>query len=357
MNENERDNLMVLLNKYKIDKDKYINCVSNINFYNRDNVINDNILDLICPICYNILKNPKFCSSKKNSHSFCKECIEKFLEEDNKCPICKNIFENKSKKKYEKILHNLDFKCFFYNQGCTKIVNYLDYFKHINECEYKNLLYKCQVEKYNFYKKEFEKCNYIGNNKEIKKHFKKCGFTKYQCLFCNENILQINLKTHVGNKCIFGIFKNSMNDKYIGENNNRIKEGYGIYYFSDGNKYEGEWKNDEKEGYGIYYYSNGDKYEGEFKNGKFEGYGIYYFSDGNKYEGEWKNDKFEGSGIIYFSGGNKYQGEWENNEKSGYGIYYYSNGDKYEGEFKNDLKDGYGIYYFSNGEIYEGMEK
>ena len=58
-----KDDLKLLLNKYNIDKDKYINCVSNINFYNRDNVIQcDNILDLLCPICYNVLKNPKFCS-------------------------------------------------------------------------------------------------------------------------------------------------------------------------------------------------------------------------------------------------------------------------------------------------------
>jgi hypothetical protein len=328
-----KDDLKLLLNKYNIDKDKYINCVSNINFYNRDNVIQcDNILDLLCPICYNVLKNPKFCSLKKNSHSFCKECIEKYLEKDNNCPICKNKFENKTKRKYEKILHKLDFKCFFFNQGCTKVINYLEYFEHLNECEYKNLLYKCKVEKYNHSKKEFIKCNYIGNINDIKKHFKKCAFTIYKCKFCNENVLQINLKEHAENKCKFGILNNLSNDKYIGENRNTSKEGYGIYYFSDGNKYEGEWKNDEKEGYGIYYYSNGDKYEGEWKNDEMHGNGIYFYKNGTKYAGSLKNDKAEGKGIMYYKSGNRYEGDFKNDKPNGKGIYYYKDGRKYEGE-------------------------
>ena len=123
---NEKEDLIFLLSKYNIDKDKYIKCISNI--YNRDNVIqNNNILDLLCPICYNILEEPKFCSSNKNSHYFCKECIDKYLEQNNKCPICKNNFEYKDKKEFENILHKLDFKCLFFNEGCTKIVNYSEY--------------------------------------------------------------------------------------------------------------------------------------------------------------------------------------------------------------------------------------
>ena len=51
-------------------------------------------------------------------------------------------------------------------------MNYLEYYNHINECKYNNLLYKCQIDKYNYSRKEFEKCNYNGNIEEIKKHFK-----------------------------------------------------------------------------------------------------------------------------------------------------------------------------------------
>jgi len=264
----ENENLEFLLKEYNIDKDSYLNSLSNTNFYNRENVIEKDIdiSDLICPICYFILNKPRFCSSNNNSHSFCKECIDKYLETNNKCPLCKNNFENKTKNEFENVLHTLDFKCLFYKEGCTKVVNYLEYFNHIHTCKYNNLLYKCQIDKYNYLKKEFEKCNYIGNKDEIKVHFKVCAFIKYKCMFCNENILKINLKGHAKNKCKFGIFKYLTNDKYIGENKNKIKEGYGIYYYSNGNRYEGEWKNDKREGFGIIYFSNGDRYEGDWKN-------------------------------------------------------------------------------------------
>ena len=107
--------------EYKIDRDKYLNWISNIN-YDRENVIEKDIdiSNLICPICYNIFKQPRFCSSNNNSHSFCKECIDKCLEANNKCPICKNNFENKSKNEIENELHKLEFKCLFLKKDVIK---------------------------------------------------------------------------------------------------------------------------------------------------------------------------------------------------------------------------------------------
>ena len=81
---NDKDNLDFLLNEYNIDKDKYIKYISNINYYDRENVIEKDIdiSNLICPICYYILKQPRFCSLNNNSHSFCKECIDQSLEKN-----------------------------------------------------------------------------------------------------------------------------------------------------------------------------------------------------------------------------------------------------------------------------------
>jgi len=183
----------------KENLDKYLKCISNMNYYDRENLKEKDIdiSNLICPICYYILKQPRFCSLNNNSHSFCKECIDKYLKINNNCPMCKNIFENKRKTEIENELYKLEFKCLFYKEGCTKIVNYLEYFNHIKICKYNNLLYKCQIDKYSYSKKEFEKCNFIGNKDEIKEHFKVCAYTEYKCIFCNENILKINLKEHV----------------------------------------------------------------------------------------------------------------------------------------------------------------
>ena len=168
----DNESLDSLLNEYKIEKEKYLNCISNI-YYDRENVIQNeiDISNLICPICYNILKQPRFCSSNKNSHSFCKECIDKYLEINNKCPICKNIFENKIKNEIENELDKLEFKCLFYKEGCNEVVKYLEYFSHIYSCKYNNLIYECKIDKYNYLKKEFEKCNYKGNKEEMRDHF------------------------------------------------------------------------------------------------------------------------------------------------------------------------------------------
>ena len=178
----------------------------------------------------------------------------------------------------------------FKSDGCNDIVSYLDYLNHINHCKFNNNTYECNIKKYNYERKKFEKCGYMNNKINIEKHFKLCAYINYKCIFCNINILQMNLEEHIQNNCKFGIINYPNGNKYIGEKNNNIKEGYGILYYSNGERYEGEFKNDIIEGYGILYYSNGDRYEGEFKNDIFEGYGIFYYSNGGRYEGEFKRD-------------------------------------------------------------------
>ena len=135
---NDKENFDFLLKKYNINKDECLKCISNINIYDRENVIEKNNIDisnLICPICYYILKQPRFCSLNNNSHSFYKECIDKYLEINNKCPICKNNFENKSKNEIENELHKFVFKYLFFKEGWNKVLNYLEYFNHIHECK------------------------------------------------------------------------------------------------------------------------------------------------------------------------------------------------------------------------------
>ena len=308
---------------YKTEDDiyfkKYIK-INQIEDYSQDNLIDKkNSEDLICPICYCILKEPINCSDKKNSHSFCKECIDKNIQENNnKCPLCKLNFEYKNNNEINIKLSKLIFKCLFKDEGCNNIIKYSDYLDHINNCIYSK--YKCQIKKYNYNKKKFEICGFSDNIQNIENHIKICAFVKYNCLFCNENILRINLEEHVNNKCKMRIKNFNDGDIYLGEIKNNLREGYGINYYNDGDKYEGEWKNNNREGYGIYYYNNGTKYEGEWKNNNMEGYGIFYYNNGNKYEGEWKNNNMEGLGVLYGFENFKYQGYWKNDKFNGYGI-------------------------------------
>ena len=184
----------------------FIKYNNKILLYNPENIINKkNIEDLICPICFNILNNPISCSDKKNSHSFCKECIDTFLKENIKCPICKLTFEYKINYNLKNGLNKLYFKCRFKNEGCKEIISYSEYLNHINNCKYNDRTYECNIKKYNYNKKDFEKCGYTGNKLDIEKHFKLCAYIKYNCLFCNKDILQMNLEEHAKNDCKFGI--------------------------------------------------------------------------------------------------------------------------------------------------------
>ena len=92
------EELNELLSINHIEINKFI--ISNIpDYYDANNIVENNYyLDLICPICLNILIKPKSCSTNKVPHSFCKNCIDIHLKNFNNCPICKNIFEYKNNK-------------------------------------------------------------------------------------------------------------------------------------------------------------------------------------------------------------------------------------------------------------------
>ena len=125
-------------------------------FYTTDNLIDkDKLGDLICPICFQIFIDPISCSDKINSHSFCKKCIDEFLKEKDNCPICKQNFGYKIKNQIIEELNKLSFHCMFKNEGCIKIISYSDYFNHINNCEFNNEKYECQIRKYNYKKMWF----------------------------------------------------------------------------------------------------------------------------------------------------------------------------------------------------------
>ena len=196
---------------------KYTIKINQMEYYSQDNLIDKkNNEDLICPICYYILKEPKNCSVNKNSHSFCKKCIDKYLENKDKCPTCKLNFEYKINNEIYNKLNKLLFECVFKNEGCNEIISYSEYLNHINNCKYDNIRYKYGVKKYNYERKEFEECGYIGNKINMNKHFKLCGYNNLKCIICNENIYQMNLEEHVINKCKFGIINDKNGDKYIG---------------------------------------------------------------------------------------------------------------------------------------------
>ena len=90
------ENLYSLYDEFDFYFNKYIKHINQILFYSRENLIDkEKNEEFKCPICLDILKEPISCSDKKNSHSFCKECIDNCLKNNKRCPMCKLIFEYK----------------------------------------------------------------------------------------------------------------------------------------------------------------------------------------------------------------------------------------------------------------------
>ncbi|KAF3692130.1 Zinc-binding protein A33 [Channa argus] len=46
--------------------------------------------DLSCPVCQGIFKDPVLLPC---SHSFCRECLQRSFQVNNKCPVCREVFE------------------------------------------------------------------------------------------------------------------------------------------------------------------------------------------------------------------------------------------------------------------------
>ena len=330
----------------------------------------DNLDELICPICLNILRDPKCCSSNDNSHSFCKICIEKYMEKSKNCPSCRQNFEYKNNDKINKLLYKLNFKCIYNDKGCKEIISYLNYQNHLQNCQYRECFYECQVDKYYYSFNNFRKCNYKGNMKTMIDHFDNCEFSYVNCMFCSKIITRIKAKEHYQKECNVEIVieKNGYNhfkkkdgsygkynylngDIFIG-----CLNGYGRFFYSNGNRYEGEMVNGYVDGYGRLYSVNGNIYEGEFKY-DMNGYGTCLYLNGEKYEGKWKYGQKDGIGMLYKKNNELYLGEFHKDKMEGYGIYKYSNGEKYEGQWKNNVKEGYGVFYQLKGKKIIGKWK
>ena len=266
-------------------------------------------------------------------------------------------------------------------------MDYSIYFKHIDKCGFRDILYECQIDKYNYAEKKFKKCGYVGTIKKLNKHFIKCAFSGYKCIFCNKNLIEANIRQHYETECeilILNIgeelYKGQHNDKYKaegygklyskigiweGEFHNGDINGYGIYKTSEGILMEGEWNFPGGEnfamidGYGIITNElNEIEYKGQIKNGSKNGIGIKFLENGY-YEGEFKDGNMEGYGIIYFHNHDKYEryeGEFKKNYYGDFGIFYYKDGGKFFINFKNDLKIGFGLEIDSKCNItYKGQ--
>lgn len=135
-------------------------------------------------------------------------------------------------------------------------------------------------------------------------------------------------------------------DQYQGAVSNGKRNGYGIIFYKEtGNKYDGNWEEGMYEGFGIYSWKTGDRYAGYFSKGLKNGYGTYTWENGDCYEGYWSNNKRNGEGTYYFATGGSKTGIWidgEYQETCSDDV----NNSEYPSSSHKESSDYYGAYQY-----------
>ena len=146
-------------------------------------------------------------------------------------------------------------------------------------------------------------------------------------------------------------------NRYIGQMEGRVKQGFGRYEMSDGTVYEGEFKGDLPHGEGTISYDDGSSYyTGQFENGLPHGHGTYSFENGDLYIGSFKKGEINGIGeYIYESFGRTYKGGFVDGNRHGFGTLTEANGSQYIGGFYNDFKEGFALEIDENLTEYRGF--
>lgn len=237
-------------------------------------------------------------------------------------------------------------------------MDYSIYFKHIDKCGFREILYECNVEKYSESESKHKKCGYVGTIKKINRHFLKCAFQECICFYCNKKIIQALFFKHFESECnMLYLFKDTQ--IFIGKHEDKFQEPEGFgKCFGERKITVGEFKYNIPNGFCISKYKS-LTYEGEYKDDFLDGYGIIYDEFGEiYYKGECKNGDPSGVGTLYYKKGFRYEGQMKNGEKHGYGIIYHDFENdwiyRYEGEFKNEVTDmelcisKMGVYIMAN---------
>jgi hypothetical protein len=176
--------------------------------------------NFLCPNCKDLVRDPLIC--RKCGIPCCKECIEKYNENKNdekdyQCvdkDKCDGTYRTFTVKEREYI-DIIKFKCIY--EGCRKRVNYSDYKKHLDTCEFR--IYHCNNKSctesgvledmkihakncfYKLYPCPNQNCKESFHSYEKETHLKNCEFREIGCNKCRTKIIFINKENHLKNDC------------------------------------------------------------------------------------------------------------------------------------------------------------
>ena len=140
-------------------------------------IFSEKFPDFICGICLSFVTNPLECATC--STIFCRRCIFDYTLYSNHCPNrCKNQFKPVNRI-LKNMINSVQVNCIFFHKGCKEMLNYENYDKHIENCDYGP--YMC------------DRCNFVDSKDKVISHCKVCfsydnnsyDGNRIRCKYCN----------------------------------------------------------------------------------------------------------------------------------------------------------------------------
>ena len=130
-----------------------------------------------CPICLNVLKEPKMC--RNNEHVFCSVCITQHLANSSTCPQCMEELTVETLHRAPRVLINglseFTISCDYFSRGCREFIRLGDLQTHVIRCGFAPV--KCSN---NDCGMEVNRHDRIHHETEV------CDFRKVKCHDCGE---------------------------------------------------------------------------------------------------------------------------------------------------------------------------
>jgi len=159
----------------------------------------ENVRELLCCICLQILTNPRQC---KNGHLFCQVCIMQYVQKRPECPQCREFLNESNMARslfLEKQLTKMKVYCKYHvcrdeetkdnfivdKNGCNKIFPLDEVSKHERDCEYAPVFCKFS-----------SRCGKL-RRKDINEHQKTCPFRPMECPHCKAHVELSKMEDHL----------------------------------------------------------------------------------------------------------------------------------------------------------------
>jgi hypothetical protein len=160
------------------------------------NLFVENVDKFCCPFCFNVLKDPRQCST---GHTFCFSCISEYLKNSNKCPLCEEhlVLNKMGKNLFVKEIIN-ELVTFCPSKSCCS----LELQTGDNSCSWIGPLYSqnTHINKdcgFFVIKCPHEMCDVQLQRRFIPNHLSfECSFTHTACILCNKSHVAKSYHAH-----------------------------------------------------------------------------------------------------------------------------------------------------------------